>query len=276
MPLFPFTAMPKSIVAVLTVLLLLLSQRTNAQDKVSCEPEWTDPSELKFDGDAVVLLTHFTDRLDTEHATKPGLQKLVSFAKSNEVPFVYLHEEDADASQYFYNDCNPTAYVNSSLGEFGFNTGSLQHVILAGGFYELCFNNTFEETVANWSELRGKQELRITIVVDAIYGVASDSHTDDPFNADLRAWIREQPSETLLLNSVLQQLTAADAWKFLSRRWSSVPLKFGLHVRYKDVLSAIRFAEEGFPTIVIHYATADELRKRASFSRTKRSTAVKR
>ena len=258
--------MPRLTVAALAWLLLLplsnivLCDEENKQ----CVPEWTEPSELKFESNTAMLLTHFSGRLDHEHLTKPGLHKLVSLAKKTEIPFVYLHERDSDAGKYFYSDCNPTAYIDSSIGEFEFNTGGLGHVILAGGFYELCFNNTFQNTIEKWSELRGKQEFRITLVVDAIYGVASDSLTEDPFNAGLRKWIREQPSGTLLLDSVLKQLAVDEAWLFLSRRWEAVPPEFGLHVRYKDVLSAIRFAEEGFPTIVLHYATVEELQKLAA------------
>ena len=95
-----------------------------------CEPTWTEPEDVEFNGSSAVLLTHFTDRLDVEHKTRPALIQLVEYAKQKDSAVVYLHEKDAPNESYFYDDCNPTAYVSSEVGEFAFKTAELKHVIL--------------------------------------------------------------------------------------------------------------------------------------------------
>lgn len=225
-----------------------------------CQPQYADEAELKIPGGLAVLLTHFTERLDKERETRSALRTITNVAKSHKWPLVYLHEGNAAPEDYFYCDCEPTAFVNSSLGRFQFATDSLDHVIIAGGFYELCLDNTFSQIIENWSNVRERKELRITFVMDAIYGVASDSLTDDGFNAALRDWIRNQPDQTVLMSDVLDRIGSRDGvWTFLSRRWTRIPASFGLHVRYQDEITAVRFAQGSNPTVVIHYTTAAAL-----------------
>lgn len=221
------------------------------------QPLFTDEAKLEIEGGLAVLLTHFTDRLDTEYGTRAALGTLTEASKANDWPLIYLHEGSANPDQYFYAHPDPTAFVDSSLGRFQFDTTTLNHVVIAGGFYELCLDNTFSQVVENWSHISEEKQFRITFVMDAIYGVASDSWTEDAFNTGLRDWIREQPSTTVVMNSVLKTISEdKHAWTFLSRRWKKIPKEFGLHVRYGDELRAIRFAVKSKPTIVIHYTTA--------------------
>lgn len=223
-------------------------------------PVWANESTLAFDKPIAVLFTHFTDRLDANYITRPGLRTLTNLSRKHQWPTVYLHEGNAAPQAYFYHERQPTAYVNSSLGHFDFDSGPLEHIVVAGGFYELCLNNTVRQAIENWRAVRGKRLLQITYVLDAIYGVASDSYTEDRFNATLRNWINDRPSSTLLMSSVMAQLKDRDdAWKFLSRRWGNVPDEFGLYVRYRGEITAIRFSTPGFPTVLIAYTTTADL-----------------
>lgn len=232
---------------------------TDSEDdaELVCQPVWAEQSTLQFDGDFAILLTHFTTRLDKFKATRPALCTITQAAKQFDWPLIYLHEGLASNEQYFYCDCSPAAYVDSSLGRFDFDTRDLRHVVIAGGFYELCMDNTFRQVVENWSSLQTSDELRITFLMDGIYGVASDSQSEDSFDAPLHHWIRQQPDATVVMHSAMKWISNRDdAWKFLSRRWSKVPAGMGLHVRYKNEITAVRFAAEGRPTIVLHYTTA--------------------
>ena len=227
-----------------------------------CPPKWVNESTLTIDGELAVLLTHFTDRLDQHHQTKPALRRITSLAQENQWPLFYLHEGTAPHNAYFYTDCNPTGYINSSLGRFDFDSQSLRHVIVAGGFYELCMDNTFRQIVENWSGIAREEKLQITFVMDAVYGVASDSYTTDRFDNRVRAWIQQQRSHTVVMSSVLEAIqTRDDCWTFLSRRWSKIPSSFGLHVRFRDEITAVRFAEPNQPTIVLFYTTSAALAK---------------
>ena len=226
----------------------------------SCVPTYADPSELQIDSDVAVLMTHFTSRLDELYLTRPGLKKLTQSCRQHKLPLIYLQEPHAPQHLYFHADCEPTAYIASDLGRFDFETRDLNHLVVAGGFYELCLDNTVKQIVENWSDIKSQKELHITYVTDAIYSVASDCLDDVSNYATLRSWMSQQPSPTFLLSDALEQIQSRDAaWKFLAARWSKIPPRFGLHVRFRGEITAVRFADPDYPTITVRYATVEQL-----------------
>ena len=114
-----------------------------SNETTHCAPNWANESELKLDAKTAVFLTHFTERLDKNRMTRPALKRLVSAAKSKQHPTIYLHERHESNDKYFYTDCSPTAYIDSDIGFFEFDSSKIKHAVVAGGFYELCLHNTY-------------------------------------------------------------------------------------------------------------------------------------
>lgn len=230
--------------------------------RAACEPRFVDQSRFEVRQKTALFLTHFSQRLDTHLVTKPGLTRLVELAKQSKLPHLYLHEPYTASSIYFYPACDPDAYVESSIGFFEFASAKLEHAIVAGGFYEMCLNNTVTQLIRNWNQARiGEREVVITYVTDAVYCVAQDRHFADPFDGPLSAFIQQQPSTTVLLSDVLGQLPErAHAWTFLSRRWREVPMEWGLSIQLRDELTTVRAAQRGQPTLKIRYVSTAGLK----------------
>ena len=235
-----------------------------------CQPDWVqDPANWSVDSPTAVFLTHFTKRLDKEELTRPAMQKLVALAKREDIPVVYLQESHHPAADYFYDDCEPTAYVESGVGQFSFKTGKVDHAIVAGGYYELCLNNTVRQLIENWSRHSNQQptsqqskprKLKITYVLDATYAVLSDSHYTDTFDGKIQAWIKEQPCTTVLLSAGLKQIkNRQDATTLLSRRWNTVPSNYGLQYRFRNISQLVRDPAPNGSTLMIEYLPLDIL-----------------
>lgn len=152
--------------------------------------------------------------------------------------------------------------MDSSVGLFEFDTRRVEHAIVAGGFYELCLNNTVKQLIANWQRADDPRQLRITYVLDAVYSVFSDRVVTDPFDRDFDYWIEKQPTTTVLLSSALKRIEdRKQAATLLSRRWKNVPSNFGLHYGFRDVLQLVREPSPGSPTLTVSYLPVSKLQR---------------
>ena len=231
-----------------------------AQDRDFVAPWIDDPSTWRVDSKTAVFLTHFTNRLDKNELTRPAQQKLNAVAKQYEIPVLCLQERHRPTDEYFYPDCEPTACVDSAVGLFEFDTQNIEHAIVAGGYYEMCLNNTVKQLIANWQRARRPRNLRITYVLDAIYCVFSDRVVTDPYDRAIDRWLEKQPTKTVLLSSALAQLDdRKQAASFLSRRWHNVPIDFGLHYGFRDVFQLVRDPKRSSPTLMISYLPVNKL-----------------
>ena len=238
-----------------------ISVEVASPNPASCRPDFvTNESKFSLASETTIFLTHFSTRLDSQRHTEKTLHGLVDLAKSNELPFLYLHEPHQDDSTYFYNDCQPTAWITSSIGHFQFDSSSLKHAIVAGGYYELCLNNTVTQLIGNWNRSQPSHDLKLTYVLGGVYAVAQDRDVGGSYDSLLQSWLSSQPDTTVRLLDVMNVLKSRnDAWDFLSRRWSKVPADVGLTIYFRGEKTAIRFAPPDRPTLTIQYMTLSEL-----------------
>lgn len=238
-----------------------ISLEASSAKPAACRPDWvTNESTFSLAADTAVFLTHFSTRLDSQRHTEKTLHGLVDLAKSSELPFVYLHEPHQDDSTYFYNDCQPTAWIASSIGHFQFDSSPVKHAIVAGGYYELCLNNTVTQLIGNWYRSQPSHDLKLTYVLGGVYAVAQDRDVGSSSDSLIQSWLSAQPDTTIRLLDVMNILKSRnDAWDFLSRRWSKVPADVGLTVYFRGEKTAIRFAQPNRPTLTIQYMTLSEL-----------------
>ena len=233
--------------------------------RAQCELDFDKDTEISLSGETAVLFTHFSKRLDSELLTKPGLERLTEWTKKQTAPLVYLHEPYAEPELYFYSDCEPNAVAKSQIGYFYFKSAHLRHAIVAGGFYEMCLDNTVRQLIKNWgrADIDAGTKLQITYVIDGIYCVASDCLVTDDFYRGLQDWIEQQPSTTLLLGDVLETIKSPQEWIFLQRHWEHMPVPdgFGLEMEYGGVQKLLREPVEGKPTLRINYLSQQELAK---------------
>lgn len=237
------------------------AQQTSERITPACPPVWlADQAGYRVETETAMFLTHFTQRLDKRQLTRPALQRLVQRSKEDkDCTLLYLHEPFSPNGIYFYPDCQPDAYIRSSIGHFDFDSSKVQHAIVAGGLYELCLNNTVSQILQNWLAASTGKDLRITYVTDAVYGVGSDSKLADPFDRRLQSWLRSQPDHVVILSDILEQLVGKEAWTFLARRYDRVPADVGLYVEFRGELTAIQFASDARPTVTFAFATVDSL-----------------
>lgn len=154
----------------------------SAAGAASCPPHaWTDPARVKTGEGPLLIVTHPSTQWDGRFVSKLGMDATVAWAKTRNIPVVYLQDsQPSNAQTYFFSDCNPTYWVQSSGGEFEFAVTS-RHVISVGGHWEMCQRSTFEYLIQrNWRNMDG--DLRLTLVMDGIYShPLSSMSPNDPF-----------------------------------------------------------------------------------------------
>jgi hypothetical protein len=158
---------------------LVLACASAAAVASACPPHaFTPPSQVKLDGDAVLIVTHPTSEYDARLASKRGIDEAVRYAKRRRIPVVYL-QDDSPAEHYFVADCEPDYWVRSQDGELGFEVPPA-HVYLAGGHLENCLSVSLHEVLLGWSR-RAQRNLTVTYLMDAIYSNGKLVEPADPF-----------------------------------------------------------------------------------------------
>lgn len=160
---------------VLALTLALFSQATPA----SClKPQFTDPSQVNPNGDAVLIVTHASATYDTRLSSKRGIDKAVSFAKSKGIPVIHLQDRTPE-EKYFTADCAPDYRVFSQHGELPFEVKA-SHVYVVGGHIEHCLSRTIEGVINSWARQRIR-DLTLTFLMDGIYSTGELVEESDAY-----------------------------------------------------------------------------------------------
>jgi hypothetical protein len=148
---------------------------------------WTDATRVALPADQPVLIvTHPSTLWDGRFSSKVGMDAAVAYAKKRSYPVIYL-EDNADEQTYFFSDCSPTYWVDSSGGEFAFRVPS-NHVYSVGGHWELCQANTQSDLMTAWSSKRDVP-LTFTQVLDGLYAYGQYVRSDDPYANDFNRFM---------------------------------------------------------------------------------------
>lgn len=150
------------------------------------EPKFTDPSTLQIRAKEVLVVTHASNVFDPRYATKYGLDNLVRFAKEKKIPVVYL-ADDSPIQTYFAEDCSPDHWVKSIDGDINFLV-DVEHIYLAGGHVELCLSRSIHDLLFQAAQ-RGRRNLTVTYVMDAIYSNGKTVDEADPFYKDFTSFL---------------------------------------------------------------------------------------
>lgn len=170
----------RSTIARLPFILGLLCLAPVAQSACR-EPTFTPPEKISLVSDTMLIVTHATSVHDPRFSTKFGLDTVIRYAKSKQIPVIYL-VDDSPLKQYFMEDCEPTHWVKSIDGEVLFNA-PVRHIYLAGGHMELCLSRSVHDLLYQASQ-RQFRRLELTYVMDAIYSNGKTIQETDPFYKD--------------------------------------------------------------------------------------------
>lgn len=158
--------------------LLALALCSKAALAVCLQPQFNDPSQVKPNSDAVLLVTHASSTYDTRLSSKRGIDKAVSFAKSKGIPVIYL-QDNTPAEKYFTADCSPDYRVFSRDGELPFEVKA-SRVYVVGGHIEQCLSRTIEGVINSWARQQTRN-LSLTFLMDSIYSTGELVEESDPY-----------------------------------------------------------------------------------------------
>lgn len=221
------------------------------------EPEFTKPSDVMLQQSTVVLVTHASAHFDPLRQTKPAVDRVMAAAKRRRIPVVCFHDRHNSKNPawlYLYDDWKPTAFVESDIGHYNFDTSRVRHVVCLGGFFWCCERNTLSDTIRHWRRDAPDQDLRITQVVDGIFDVAEGvvpPYRDRvrKFQADV-LW-KQYPQAAITLKQILDLIGDDEsAVDFIKRQIPELP--GGVNV-------TIDFFGERIPLTTIEKKTDSEI-----------------
>lgn len=140
-------------------------------------PQFTDSFHVELNSDTLVLATHASTYWDGMKNAKQGVDETVAFAKSHQIPVVYLQD---DSEGYYWGDCNPTYTVRSAAGEFYFHVPA-RHVYTIGGHWDACELTSIEDLTRQWKQARLNENLTITYVMNGLYMYGADVTDKDTY-----------------------------------------------------------------------------------------------
>lgn len=145
------------------------------------DPQYTDPSKVILNSDAVLIVTHASATYDTRLSSKRGVDEAVSFARKKGIPVIYLQDKTPE-DKYFTADCSPEYRVFSQRGELPFEVKA-SNVYVVGGHLEQCLNQTIEGVISSWARQRVRN-LTLTFLMDGIYSTGELVEESDPYYKD--------------------------------------------------------------------------------------------
>jgi hypothetical protein len=146
-------------------------------------PVLTSAKHLELRADSALIVTHASGLYDPRYSTKTGLDTVVSFAKQNKIPVIYL-VDDSPIRYAMMDDCEPSHWVRSVDGEVDFSV-DVKHLILAGGHMELCLSRSAHDLIEQAAK-RSEKILKVSYVMDAIYSNGKTINETDPFYRDFQ------------------------------------------------------------------------------------------
>lgn len=229
--------------------------------------DFTDSKQVRFNSDAVLIVTHATSFHDARVATKRGVDEAVHFAKSKRIPVVYLQDE-GPAQFYFMEDCNPDYWVYSEGGEISFDV-TPSHVYIAGGHLELCMSGTLHDVLYSWAK-QGKRNLTVTYLMDAIYSNGKSIDEADPFYSEYEKFMRvvtyrrpageHWPKLTLLetLGTIRNEEHEFDYLiKILPQYQNTLPAAYRVELALNDSVTKIIRAAPGWKPPILRFNFVD-------------------
>ncbi len=147
----------------------------------------TEPDKVILNGDSVLIVTHASMFYDARLSSKRGVDEAVKYAKSSNIPVVYLQDGSPD-SDYFMNDCSPDYWVYSENGELSFDIKPTQ-VYIVGGHLEKCMYTTVKDLLTSWAKQPAK-DLTLTYFMDGIYSNGELVRKTDPYYRDFEIFMR--------------------------------------------------------------------------------------
>lgn len=181
-------------------LFILVFKTSIAFGTCAVAPAFTPDAQVHFQRDAALIVTHPSIVWDYQASSKPGVDRIVSFARGYGLPIVYL-QDNLSLNQYFYSDCEPTYFVYSFGGEIGFPL-PVHHLISAGGHLEACEHLTVETALASWSAQHVADALKISFYADGIYMDGRGVLPTAPYYADLQRYKKISAREKFTLGEL--------------------------------------------------------------------------
>lgn len=225
----------------------------------------TKPSQVRLEGDAVMIVVHQSSTYDARFSTKRGIDEAVRFAKKNRIPLVYLQDDTPD-EYYFMEDCEPDYWVFSQAGEVSFEV-TPSHVYIVGGHLELCMAIALNDILQQWQK-RPPRNFTVTYFMDAIYSNGKMIDPTDPFYADFDKFMsivtygrpggEHWPKLNLLETMGIIALEAHQleyARQILPRWDRTFPASYRVAVKLNDSNEKVLQAAPGWspPTVLFHF-----------------------
>jgi hypothetical protein len=227
--------------------------------------EITKPSQVKIDGDSVMIVVHESSTYDARFSAKRGLDEAVKLAKRNDIPTIYLQDDTPD-EYYFMEDCYPTYWVFSQGGEISFEVLP-SHLYIVGGHLELCMSSALHDIIYQWAQ-RPPRNYTVTYLMDAIYSNGKMIEPSDPFYADFSRFMgivsygrpggEHWPKLSLLetMGIIIREDNELEYIKQILPRWDTTfPETYRIELQMNDSVKKVLRSAEGRspPTVLFHF-----------------------
>lgn len=232
----------------------------------ACPPhEFAQSSQIKLNGDSVMIVVHASSTYDARFTTKRGVDEAVRFAKSRRIPVIYL-QDDSPEQFYFVEDCAPDYWVFSKGGEVGFDV-SASHVYIVGGHLELCVSEALHGILQQWAK-KPPRNLQVTYLMDAIYSNGKVIDPSDPFYGDFTRFMdvvtygrpggEHWPKLSLLetMGIIVREDHELEYIKQILPRWDrTFPKTYRVEVRLNNSVTKVLRPAPGWnpPKLLFHF-----------------------
>jgi nicotinamidase-related amidase len=256
-------------------LVLFTLQSTLAWAYTNCaKPDsFLKPSEhasIIVEEERVLFVTHSSTHFDPARVTSLGMNKLVSYAKREGIPYYYLHDSVSPNNPfhgYMYEHCEPDAFLDSDIGYHSVNLRNVKQLYVAGGFFEMCQQNTVTDAIRSMSQNQDNNVIKVTQVVDAIFSVAEEKEYSDPFWPKLYELQQNRTMATGKFTISLRELVdtienSKDVLNYLARRVNKMPLPAGwsVDITFKGQSLVVREGDQE-KRIEIEFIFVEDLEK---------------
>lgn len=232
----------------------------------ACAPhKFTEPAQVKLQGDAVMIVVHATSTYDARFSTKRGIDEAVRFAKGRKIPVVYL-QDDTPEEFYFTEDCSPSYWVYSDAGEISFDVAP-SHVYIVGGHLELCVSTALNAVLYQWAK-KAPRNFKVTYLMDGIYSNGKVIDPSDPFYPDFVKFLDivtygrpggdHWPKLSLLetMGIIVREDHELEYIKQILPRWDrTMPKEYMVAVQLNGSVTKVLRSAPGWkpPTLLFHF-----------------------
>lgn len=231
-----------------------------------CPPHrFAEPSQIKLEGDSVMIVVHATSTHDARFSAKRGVDEAVKFAKSKRIPVIYL-QDDTPEQFYFMEDCDPDYWVHSQGGEISFDVPP-SHLYIVGGHLELCMSAALHDILYQWAK-KAPRDLTVTYFMDAVYSNGKAIHPSDPFYRDFVRFLdvvtygrpggEHWPKLSLLetMGIIVREDHEFEYLRQILPRWDrTFPKAYRVEMQMNDSVKKVLRSAPGWrpPTLLFHF-----------------------